>query len=98
MRWPSEMLKAARHHVNKEYNNQVFLDAVDYSLAHLGVYSFLFSIIFFIARIYVLKERHTRRNMNLLYLFHTEAKQIYGEMSIDKINFEYVLELKAIPF
>lgn len=92
MRWPSEMLKATSHHINKEYNSQVFPDPVAYSLAHLGVCSFLFSNIFFIPKIYVLKEWHTRCNMNPLYLFGIEAKQTYGENHIDKINFEYVLE------
>lgn len=91
------MLKATRHHIDKEYNSQVFLDHTVYSLAHLVVYSFLFSIIF-VARIYILEEWHTRWNMNLLYLFDIEAKQIYGKRNIDKINFEYVLELKAVQF
>lgn len=50
------MLKATSCHVNKEYNSQVFVDPVAYSLAHLGVYSFLFSISFFVSRIYVLEE------------------------------------------
>lgn len=36
--------------------------------------------------------------MNPLYLFGIEAKQVYGKKNIDKINFEYVLELKAIQF
>lgn len=47
------MLKATTHHVIKEYNSQVFLDPVAYSLAGLGVYSFLFSIISFVSGIYV---------------------------------------------
>lgn len=34
--------------------------------------------------------------MNPLCLFGIEAKQAYGKNNIDKINFEYVLELKAI--
>lgn len=34
--------------------------------------------------------------MNPLYLFGIEAKQAYGKNNIDKTNFEYVLELKAI--
>lgn len=36
--------------------------------------------------------------MNPLYLFGIGAKQVYGKKTIDKINFEYVLELKAIQF
>lgn len=53
------MLKATSYHVNKVYKSQVFLDPVAYSLAHLGVYSFLFSIIFFVSRIYILEELET---------------------------------------
>lgn len=98
MRWPSEMLKATSQHANKGYNSQMFLDPSAYSLAHLGVYSFLLKITFFVSRIYVLEEWHTRWNMNPLYLFGIEAKQVYGEKNINKINFEYVLELKAIQF
>lgn len=98
MRWPSEMLKATSHHVNQEYNSQVFLDPITYCFIGLGVYSFLFSIIFFVSGIYVLEEWHTRWNMNPLYLFDIEAKQVYGKKNIDEMNFEYVLELKAIQF
>lgn len=36
--------------------------------------------------------------MNPLYLFGIEAKEVYGKKNIDKINFEYVLEFKAIQF